>query len=410
MLSKVITLIVVLAVATAGTGLAVAYHDGLFSSGNDSQTPLPVNIPSGNNTSSSQPNSTTNTTSTSNNKTQDNVIVNNIQSYFTVSDSQGVNVNFSERFPGFKMMAGNSTPVNFSIINNNFFNITLNRIYIQSDGFDLENVNPILPTSLASYSSKNITLRIFAQSGMKNFNGTIQIEVLGNRTTNVCVSSVHLLELGKDTIDNTAFYENLTSGGFLSSSDGNAQVYFNIYNNNSFAINVSAISSASSGFYVNSTYPSVHFIVMPNESRNLTVNITISPSVAGYHNYINLTMSENATLHVDITSVKITYEFVAWTSFPSTYFVQLPDNINASKNFTVQFGLQEFCGPMDSIEITGFSSHTNGITMVSESVLYSTSSFPVEVSCNSVAFSVTFHVSSSMAGYHGQLNIYATDG
>ena len=400
-------LLIVLAVATAGTGLAVAYHNGLFSQNSVHQAPLPVSMPPSNNSSSSQSN---NTTSPTNNHILDNVIVNQVQAYFTISDSQGVNVNFSERFPGFKMMASNSTHVNFTIKNNNFFNITLSRIIIISDGFDLENVTPIFPVSIPSYSYKNFTAQIFAQSGMNGFNGSIQVKVLCNRTIRVSVPSVRLSEVGRNVLSNTSFFENLTSTGFISTADGNAQVTFKIYNNNTFAINVSSISTASMGFYVNSTYPKAHFIVMPNESRDLLVNITISTLSAGYHNPINLTLTDNSTMHVNITSIKITYEFVPWTAFPSVYFVQIPSNISALDNFTVQFGLQEFCGPMDSIEITGFSSQTNGITMISESVLYSTSSFPVEVSCNSVGFSVTFHVSGSMAGYHGQLDIYATDG
>ena len=407
MFSKIVALIVVLAVTTAGTGLAIAYHNGLFSSNNNPQTPLPVNLPPSNNSSSPQSNNTTSTTN--NNSIQDNVIVSQVQAYFTISDSQGVNVNFSEQFPGFKMIAGNSTQANITIMNNNFFNITLSRIIINSDGFDLENVTPSFPASLASHSYKNFTLQIFAQSGMRNFNGSIQVEVLGNRTIRVSVPSVHLSEVGRNVLGNSAFFENLTSRGFISSADGKAQATFKIYNNNTFAVNVSTISSASKGFYINSTYPKTHFIVMPNESRDLLVNITISALSAGYHNSINLTLTENATMHVDITSIKIAYEFVAWTAFPSVYFDKIPSNISASDNFTVQFGLQEFCGPMDSIEITGFSSQTNGITMISESVLYPTSSFPVEVSCNSVGFSVTFHVTGSMAGYHGQLDIYATD-
>ena len=174
--SKIMALIVVLAVATAGTGLAVVYHNGLFSSNSSPQTPLPVNLPPSNNSSSPQSNNTTSTTN--NNSIQDNVIVSQVQAYFTISDSQGVNVNFSEQFPGFKMIAGNSTQANITIMNNNFFNITLSRIIINSDGFDLENVTPSFPASLASHSYKNFTLQIFAQSGMRNFNGSIQVEVL----------------------------------------------------------------------------------------------------------------------------------------------------------------------------------------------------------------------------------------
>ena len=405
MVSKVTTIVVILLVGVAGTGLTVAYHDGLFTAKNSTQAISPTNPTSSNNTTTSKSNNTT-----SNSQSHDNVFVNQVQSYLTISDSQGIYVNYTEQFSGFKMMAGNSTNVSVDIRNNNFFNITLNRIAIQTNGFDLENITPLLPKSINSSSSMDLKLQIFAQSGVKSFNGSIQMNVLGNRTTSVSVPSVHLSELGRNKLDNNSFYGNLSSNGFISSAKGKAQVTFLIYNNNTFALNISAISSASSGFSINSTYPKTYFVVMPNESKNLTVNITISASRAGYHNSINLTLTENATLNVDITSVKVTYEYVGWTSFPSTYFVQLPSHIIADGNFTVQFGLQEYCGPMDAIEITGFSSHTSGITMVSESVLYPTYSFPVEISCDAVGFSVTFHISGSMAGYQGQLNIYATDG
>lgn len=409
MVSKITAIVVILLVAVAGTGLTVAYHDGLLTPKNSTQPITPVNPTSSNNTTTSKSNNTANNTA-SNGQHSDNVFVNQVQTYFTISDSQGIYDNYTEQFSGFKMKAGNSTNVNLNITNNNFFNITLNRIEIQSNGFDLENTTPSLPTSIYSHSSRILTFQIFAQGGMKSFNGSIQIDILGNRTTQVSVSTVHLSESGRDISGNSSFYGNISSTGFISSARGIAQVTFTIHNKYNFALNVSSISSASNGFEINSTYPKTSFVVMPNGSKILTVNITISANIAGYHNSINLTLRENATLKVNITSVKITYEYVSWTAFPSTYFVQLPANIYAGENFTVQFGLQEYCGPMDAIEITGFSSHTNGINMVSESVLYPTYSFPVEISCDAVGFSVTFHVAGSMAGYNGQLNIYATDG
>ena len=287
--TKTIALIVAMTVAIAGTGLAIVYHNDLFSSNENAKILIPINSTSSNNSTASEHYNNT----TSNTHISDNVIVNKVQTYFKISDSQGVYENFTEQFTGFKMTAGNSTQLNISIINDNFFNITLNRIDIKSDGFDLENVTPILPVPLQSHSSKNLTLEIFAQAGMKNFQGNIYFNIYGNRTTIVSVPLVHLMELGRDPINNTSFYKNLSSKGFITTSNGRGQVIFTLHNYNTFALNFSTITSDNIGFSVFSTFPSTSFVIMPNESENLTVNITISASMAGYHNSINITLNEN---------------------------------------------------------------------------------------------------------------------
>ena len=401
MFSKVTALIVVLTVATAGTGLAVAYHDGLFSSNNSPKTPLSAKLPSSNNTSSSQSN---NTNPSTNNNKKDNVIVNSIQSYFTISDTQGVNVNFLEIYHGFGMMAGNSTQVNLSITNNNFFNITLNHINIQSDGFDIENVAPLLPTFLNSYSSKNITLQIFAQSGMKSFNGSVQIDILGNRTTNVNVSNISIKEFVNDNLNNSTSIQIVHLAGFNSRSGSTTDYNFTVYDNNTYAINVTQISTYTQGFSIYSTYPHLPFVIMPNKNRTLTMNITISEDMAGYHSNITVKTNSTSTINVTITSIKPYFENDAFFGVPSI-FGTIKSNGEAGDNLTIQIALMESYG--NCAEISGFKSSTSGFTVISAGPFGGT--LPYSISNGEIWFVINIHVSNYMAGYTGTISIGIDD-
>lgn len=401
MFSKIVALIVVLAVTTAGTGLAIAYHNGLFSSNNNPQTPLPVNLPPSNNSSSPQSN---NTTSTTNNNIQSNVIVSQVQAYFTISDSQGDNVNFSEQFPGFKMMAGNSTQVNITIMNNNFFNMTISRMIINSGGFDLENVNPLFPASVSSYSYRNFTLQIFAQNGMKHFNGSIQIDILGYRTTDVSVSNIYMEELVNNSLNNSTFIQMLQFGGFSSISGFTKEYNFTVYNNNTYAINITQISISTKGFSLYSIVPNLPIVIMPNETRTLTMGINISNEMAGYHSNMTIRTNSTSTTKVTITSIKPYLENDNFYEVPSI-FGTVKSNGEAGDNFTVQIALMEYYG--DCAEISGFTSSTPGFTVISAYPFGGT--LPYYISNEETWFIVNIHVSKYMAGYSGQISIGIDD-
>ncbi|MCL4480936.1 MAG: hypothetical protein M1113_05585 [Candidatus Thermoplasmatota archaeon] len=401
MFSKIKALIVVLAVATAGTGLAVAYHNGLFSSNDGPQTLLPGNLSSSNNSSSSQSN---NTTSTTNNHIQDNVIVNQVQAYFTISDSQGVNVNFWERFPGFKMMASNSTQVNISITNNNFFNITLDRINIQSDGFDLENVDPLLPTSLTSYSSKNLTLQIFTQSGMKNFNGSIQVNIFGNRTTEVSVSNISVEDATINNINNSKSMQMVVLSGFSSISGEVVTYNFTIHDNHTYAINVTNILINTAGFSICSTDPRLPVIIMPNGSKTISLNISISKTRAGYNYGLKMITNLTSSIKVDITTIKPYLQSIDFYGIPSISGT-IGSNAVAGGNFTIQIALSEYYG--DYAEISGFESSTIGFTVLSAYPFGGT--LPICMTNEEIWFIINIHVSNYMAGYAGTLSIGIND-
>ncbi len=394
-------LLVVLAVATAGTGLAVAYHTGLFSQKSGPQTPLPVSMPPSNNSSSPQSN---NTTPTTNNHIRDNVIVNQVQAYFTISDSQGVNVNFSERFPGFKMMAGNSTQVNFTIKNNNFFNITLSRIIIISDGFDLENVTPFFPASVTSYSYKNFTLQIFAQNGMKHFNGSVQIDILGSRKTDISVSNIYMEEVINDSSDNSTFIQMVQFRGFNSISGFTKECNFTVFNNNTYAINITQISISTKGFSIQSIVPNLPIVIMPNETRTITLNITISNEMAGYHSNMTIKTNSTSTTKVTISSIKPYLENDDFYGVPSI-FGTIKSNGEAGGNFTIQIALMEYYG--DCAEISEFTSSTPGFTVISAYPFGG--ALPYTISNEETWFIINIHVSKYMAGYSGQISIGIDD-
>lgn len=411
MVSKVTTIVVILFVAVAGTGLTFAYHDGLLTSKNSKQTIPPVNSTPSNNTTSSKSNSSANNTSnntsnntTSNSQIPDNVFVNQVQTYFTISDSQGIYANFTEQFSGFKMMAGNATQVNVSIVNNNFFNITLNRIEIQSNGFDLENATPLLPTSLNSNSSKNFTLKIFAQTGMKSFNGSIQVDVLGSRTTSVSVSNVSIDEIVNDTLNSSKPHQTVRLVGFNSISGLTSEYHFTAYNNYTYAINITKISTQTQGFSISSTDPQLPIVIMPNESKTFTLNITISETVAGYHSGITMKMNSTSTEKVDITSIKPYLESIDFYGVP-TIFGTIGSSAQAGGNFTIQIALMEYSG--DCSVISGFKSSTSGFTVISAYPFGGT--LPISMSNEEIWFIINIHVSNNMAGYSGALSIGIND-
>lgn len=384
MVSKVTAAIVAILLIVVGTGAVIAYRDGVFSK---------------NSTSSQSSASGINNTLYSGN-----IAVSQVQTYFTITDSQGVNYNFTEFYSGFKMIAGNATFFTINVVNNNFFNITLNRFEIQSDGFDLENISPSLPISISSHNSKNLTLQVFAQSTMKYYNGSIQLDVFGNRSTNVSIPAISVSETINNDINNTKSIYSANVTGFKAISGEVVQYNLTIYNNNTYGINVTQISVGTVGFTIESISPHLPIIIMPSNNRTFTLNISVSQSLAGYHSGLLLKTNSTSTLKVEITSIKPYLESISFYGTPSI-FGTIGSNAVAGNNFTIQINLMEFYG--QNAEIWGFKSSTTGFTVISAHPFGGT--LPTCMSNEGIWFIINIHVSTKMAGYSGSLSIGIND-